>query len=142
MPSQMPSDIVGVWKLLSIQVEFADTGERADVYGPNPVGYLILTESGRMIALVTAGDRTPPQSQADTAALFDTMMAYTGPCRIEGDKFITNADVAWHPSWSGTDQPRFFQLDGDLLSITTPQQTHPRYGGRPLRGILSWRRDS
>ena len=35
MPSQMPSYIVGVWKLLSIQVEFADTGERADVYGPN-----------------------------------------------------------------------------------------------------------
>ena len=108
MPSQMPSDIIGVWKLLSIQVEFADTGERADVYGPKAVGYLILTESERMMVLVTAGDRTPPQSQGDAAALFDTMMTYTGPCRIEGDKFITNVDVAWHPSWTGTYQPRFF----------------------------------
>jgi hypothetical protein len=132
--------LIGVWPLLSIKVEFIDTGELADVYGPRPSGFLIFTGSGRMMAIVTAGDRGPPETQSDRAALFDEMMAYTGNYRIEDDKFVTSVDVAWHPVWNGTDQPRFFQLEGDVLTITTPQQTRPKYDNRPVRGILVWHR--
>lgn len=51
---------VGTWKLQSVQFEFADTGEAVDVYGSNPDGYLILTAEGRMVAILTSGDRRPP----------------------------------------------------------------------------------
>ena len=142
MTQAVASDLIGIWRLLSIRVEFQDTGERADMYGPHPSGFLILSANGRMMAIVAAGDRAPPETEADRAALFDAMMAYTGNYRLEDDKFITFVDVAWHPSWDGTEQPRFFELEGDSLSIITPQQTHPRYPGRPVRGILTWHRSS
>jgi hypothetical protein len=132
--------LVGIWKLQLIQFEFADTGESVDVYGPNPSGYLILTEA-RMMAIVTRSDRMPPKEDADGAALFKTMMAYTGTYRVEGDdKFITDVDLAWHPAWNGTQQARFFKVDGDALSITTAQQNHPMFPGRTGRGVITWKR--
>jgi hypothetical protein len=139
---QTTSHLIGVWQLLSIQAEFADSGEIVDVYGARPTGFLILTDGGRMMAVVTAGDRAPPETEADRDALFENMMSYTGNYRLEGDKFITKVDVAWHPAWNGTEQPRFFQLDGEVLSLTTPRQTHPRFPGRSLRGVMTWRRAS
>ena len=137
----MSQSLIGVWKLKSIQFEAADTGEIADVFGPNPSGYLILTGEGRLMAILTRADRAPPKEDADGSALFKTMMAFTGNVRIEGDdKFIINVDLAWHPAWNGTEQARFFKLEGDTLSITTAQQANPMLAGRMGRGILTWTR--
>jgi len=120
--------LVGIWKLQLIQFEFADTGESVDVHGPNASGYLIQTGEGRMMAIVTRSDRMPPKEDADGAALFKTMMAYTGTYQVESDdKYICDVDLAWHPAWNGTQQVQFFKVDGDTLSITTPQQTHPLF---------------
>ena len=131
--------ITGTWRLTSICFEFADTGERVDMYGADPLGFLVLTESGRMIAVVTSANRAPPQTEADTAALFQSMMAYTGEYRIDADRFITSVDVAWHPAWSGTEQTRFFELgENDTLFLTTSQLTHPLFPGRLGRGVISW----
>jgi len=130
--------LVGTWKLKSIQFEAADTGEITDVFGPNPSGYMIHTAEGRMMAVLTQSDRAP---EADSSTLFKTMMAYTGNCRIEGDdKFITRVDLAWHPAWTGTEQIRFFKLEGDSLSIMTAQQPNPMLAGRIGRGIITWTR--
>ena len=91
------------------------------------------------MAILTRSDRAPPKEDADGAALFKSMMAYTGNFRIEGkDKFITDVDLAWHPGWNGTEQTRFFKVEGDTLSITTAQQTHPMFPGRMGRGIITW----
>ena len=133
--------MIGTWKLVSVQFEAADTGECVDMYGERPLGFLILTEDGRMMAIVTAGGRAPPKDEAASVALFESMMAYSGKYRVEGaDRFITAVDVAWHPAWHGTEQTRFFELDGDMLTITTAQQTHPMFPGRMGRGVLGWRR--
>ena len=141
MPQSQHSPLEGIWKLQLIQFEFADTGERVDVYGPNPSGYLIHTGEGRMMTIITRSDRTLPKEDADGAGLFKAMMAYTGNYRIDGDdKYVTDVDVAWHPAWSGTQQARFFKIDGDSLSITTAQQSHPMFPGRPGRGVLTWDR--
>ena len=135
------SALVGIWKLQSIQFEFADTSESVDLYGANPSGCLIQTVDGRMMTIITRSDRMPPKEDADGAALFNTMMAYTGTYRIDSDdKFVTDVDLAWHPAWNGTQQARFFKVDGDILSITTAQQGHPMFPGRTGRGILKWKR--
>jgi hypothetical protein len=131
--------ITGTWRLTSIRFEYADTGEQIDMYGANPLGFLVLTEDGRMMALVTSADRAPPSTDADTAALFQSMMAYTGEYRIEADRFVTSIDVAWHPAWNGTEQTRFFELgDNGTLLLTTPPQTHPLFPGHIGRGVISW----
>ena len=141
MSQSSHASLVGLWKLKSIKFEAADTGEVADVFGPNPSGYMIHTDEGRVMAILTRADRAPPKEDADGSALFKTMMAYTGTCRTEGDdKFITNVDLAWHPAWNGTEQTRVFKLEGDTLSITTAQQANPMLAGRMGRGIITWTR--
>jgi|SRR5271167_4930385 len=139
-PLSNAASLVGTWQLVSVQFEFADTGECVDVYGPQPSGYLILTDGGRLMGIITAADRAPPATDADRAALFESMMAYSGEYRAEGeDKFVTTVDLAWHPAWHG-EQTRFFALDGDMLSITTAQLAHPRFPNRLGRGVLLFRR--
>ena len=137
------SPLVGVWNLQSIQFEDASTGDRFDMFGPNPSGHLIQTGEGRMMAILMRSDRAPPKEDADGAALFKTMMAYTGTYRVEGnDKFVTDVDLAWHPGWNGTRQERFFKIEENTLSITTGQQTHPMFPGRTGRGVITWTRAS
>ena len=76
----------------------------------------------------------------DPTALFETMIAYSGSCRIaDGDKLIIKVDTAWHPAWIGTESVRFFKVDSGVLSITTAWQTHPLFPGRMARGVLTAR---
>lgn len=118
---------------------FDDNGERIDPYGPHPDGVIVLTAQGRMAGIITPGAEAQ-RAITDAATLLRNMLAYSGPYRIEGDKFVTNVDIAWHPSWIGTEQVRFFRVAGDRLTITTPPQTLPRYGNRLGRAVLEWRR--
>ena len=37
---------------------------------------------------------------------------------MQGDNcFIVTVDVAWHPSWLGTERARYFKIDDGILSI-------------------------
>jgi hypothetical protein len=133
--------LIGTWRLVSVQYEFADTRERTDMYGAKPLGYLIITQDQRMMTIITSDGRKPPMGDTDEAALFKSMMAYSGKYRLEGeDQFITKAEVAWHPAWVGTEQARFFKVSGDKLSILTAQVAHPMFPGRMGRGIVTWHR--
>jgi hypothetical protein len=141
-PIDGTGQIVGSWKLVSMQFEFSDTGERVDMFGPNPRGRLILTPAGQMIAVITPGGRARPKAGADDAALFQNLCCYSGGYRIEGDNFITEVDVAWHPAWEGSAQRRIFRLDGDDLWIATAHTDRPTYyPGRAGRGVLIWVRE-
>ncbi len=69
------------------------------------------------------------------------MLSYTGLYRFEGDKFITTVDVSWNESWTGTDQVRFYTLDGDGWEIITAWMPNPIDPERRIaRAILSWER--
>ena len=70
--------LFGWWKILSFQVEFEDAGERADTYGVNPLGHMVI-ERDRMMSILTSRER--PNN--DPTALFETMIAYSGSCRVE-----------------------------------------------------------
>ncbi len=133
--------LYGTWKLLSIQFANSATGERRDMYGPDPQGYIVMTPDNRMMTVITSGDRTAAGGDSD-GALFGSMMAYCGPFRIEGNVFITQVEVAWHPSWVGTEQGRTFSIEDDILSITSAEVAHPMFPGQPGRGIIRWQRAS
>jgi hypothetical protein len=68
--------LTGIWKMVSLQFEFADTRECVDTYSAEPHGYLIITQDRRMMTIITSGGRTRPQGEVDEAALFKNMMAY------------------------------------------------------------------
>jgi integrase len=114
------ADLIGTWKLAGGEVEFQDTGERRPLFATDRMGYITFTREGRMFGIIEGDSRKAPQSDEDRARIFRTMAAYSGMYRFEGDKWITAVDVAWNPAWIGTDQVRFYKLDGDRLIVSTP----------------------
>jgi hypothetical protein len=133
-------ELVGVWKLTAFVVESVQTKERRNVYGEKPAGYLIITPE-RFTAIITGEGRKPPETDEDRLFSFRTMFAYTGHYRVEGDRLTTKVDVAWNEAWSGTDQVRFFRVQGDKLFIESAALASVNYPemGR-VRGILEWER--
>ena len=133
-----PNSLVGAWKVLSFQIEFEDSDERDEPYGANPDGYVVLTEK-RLIAVITGPKRAMDQSAAN---LFDSMMAYSGRYRLQGDDcFITTVDSAWLPAWLGTEQVRYFKINGEVLSVVGLFRENPKYPGRRVRGVLTGRKE-
>jgi hypothetical protein len=134
------SKLVGVWKLKSFVIEIVQTKERRPLYGNDPKGYLVVTPE-RFTAVITGEGRKPPQNDEDRLFSFRTMIAYTGPYRIEGNRLTTAVEVAWNEAWTGTDQTRIFHLEGDKLFIETipfPSINNPSMG--VIVGILEWER--
>jgi Lipocalin-like domain len=129
--------VMGVWLLRSAYLERVDTGERILPFGDNPRGVLMLHEGGRMAAILTpshqSGDAPPPKRR---------LLAYSGRYRIEPpNRFVTDVDIAWIPSWVGTLRPRTFTLRGDMLDIVTDPAPVEFLDGAMAVSTLEWARE-
>jgi hypothetical protein len=133
--------LVGTWKLVSCFMEDVETKERKPVWGEHPNGYIVLTSDGRWIVVQTAEGRKAPQTDEERAAAFRSMLAYSGNYRTEGNKIFIKVDIAADESWNGTEQVRYFRLEGDRLHIEAAPQPYANFGGKVMRGILIWARD-
>ena len=135
--------IVGVWTLRSLSAENLGTGERSESFGADPSGILILHPDGRMAAVLTPRERATPVTDAEQAAAFQTMSAYSGRYRLEPpNRFVTTVDVAWLPSGVGTEQARTYALDGDRLDIVSAPVAMPGRAGTDIVVTLSWEREA
>ena len=140
--SERDTKLHGCWRLVSFDTELQNSKERTQPWGADPNGYLIFDSGARMMVLVTAKTREPGNTDEKLVALFRTVMSYTGRYRIEGDRFITKIDASWNEAWNGTEQERFYKLDGDTLEVSTAWMPNPLVPGSPIgRGILSFRRE-
>lgn len=138
-----PSNIVGIWKLVSYEVEVQATGEIGPVMGKNPTGYVMFTPQGRVMFVLTGEGRQPAKTLEDRAQLLSTLVAYTGKYRIEGDKWITKVDVAWNPEWIGTEQTRTFSIDGNMLKVVTPWRVMPNWPEKGMqRSLITFQKES
>ncbi len=134
------AQLVGTWKLAGGEVEYQDTGERRPLFGMDRRGFIIFTGEGRMFGIIEGDARKAPETDEDRVRLFRTMAAYSGLYRLEGDKWITTVDVAWNPGWIGTDQVRFYKLEGDRLVVSTPWGPSPVPPVKTTRVFLTWTR--
>jgi hypothetical protein len=125
--------ILGIWRLVSYEVESQATAEREPVLGKTPTGNIIFTPEGRMMVVITGEGRKAPTTDQDRADLFKSLVAYTGMYHVEGDKWITKVDVAANPAWVGTEQTRSFRVDGDRLQESTAAM---QWAVRPDKGIV------
>ena len=131
----------GVWRLLSYTLEYQATGRKEPIMGKKPTGYAIFTLEGRAMFVITGEGRKPQTEDKARAALLNTLVAYTGKYRIEGDKWITKVEVAWNPEWVGTEQVRLFRLDGNRLEVTTPWRIMPNWPEKGMtRSVLVFER--
>jgi len=115
--------LLGTWKLKSYVREVAATGERYNQRGEHPQGYLSYSMDGRMYAIITWDNRINPHDVVPTdeerIKLYGSMVSYAGTYTMDAEKVIHHVDISWNQSWTGTDQVRFYKLEGDTLTITS-----------------------
>jgi len=139
--SEQTSPVLGVWQLLTYLVEVKESGESFPPMGQKPMGYVIFTPEGRLSFTLSAEGRQPATTDQERAALLSSVIAYTGSYRLEGNRWITQVDVAWNPEWVGTEQTRYFQVEADRLTVTTPWRVMPNWPEKGLtRSIVSFQR--
>jgi hypothetical protein len=132
---------VGIWKLVSYEVEVQANGQKEPVMGNNPTGYVTFTPEGRVFFVLTGEGRKAAKTDQERAELLSTLVAYTGMYRFEGDRWITKVDVAWNPEWVGTEQARSFKVDGDRLQVLTPWRVMPNWADKGMtRSIVTFER--
>ena len=113
--------LLGTWKLKSYVVTGA-SGERSMLYGESPRGYVHYGADGRMQVIGVAGNRiipsgpTPPDQER--IALYDTMFAYAGTYTVGAGRVTHHVDLSWNEVWTGTDQVRTFEVNGNSLTLT------------------------
>ena len=135
--------VLGTWKLQSYVREVIATGQRYNQFGDNPDGYLGYSPDDRMYAIFVRDDRVAPQDIVPTdeegVKLLGTMVAYAGTYTLDEEKVVHHIDISWNQAWTGTDQVRYYNLEGDILTITTaPYRSY--LDGKEGRSILVWRK--
>jgi hypothetical protein len=121
----MAASVVGTWRLQVWETQTAD-GRVGYPLGPDAVGYLSYTPEGYVFVAMMRADRpryatgdllggTP----AERAAAAASYVTYCGRYHLEAGRVIHRIDLSLFPNWTGLDQERFVEVEGDRLTITT-----------------------
>ena len=123
IPSLGQQSLVGTYKLVSLVVE-AD-GKAYEPLGEAPHGYLMITPT-RFMYFITAENRKFGTSVNEKAALLDTLIAYAGSYRVEGDKFLQFIEVSFTESEKGKTHATTYELSGNRLTLKFGPIPFPR----------------
>ena len=136
------TQLAGTWKLVSWLTKF-DGGEIVEPYGPNPKGRLVLTPDSHWIIILTGANRKPAKTADEKAALLNSMIAYSGKYSVEGDRITTHVDMSSNEIYTGPnqDQTRFFRIDGNKLTLRTPEIVSAVRPGQKAVGTISFERE-
>jgi Lipocalin-like domain len=134
--------LLGTWRLKSFVREVTGTGERYDQLGHHPNGYLSYAADGRMLVFFVSDEQPRPRGEPtddDRITLHKTMLAYGGTYTLSPGKVVHHIDIEWDGRRLGSDQVRFYTIDGDTLQIKTEPNRSP-IDGREGMGILTFER--
>jgi Lipocalin-like domain len=140
--AELQQQIVGTWKLVSVNYEDVASKQRTPIYGEHPKGIQIATPHGRWLALMTGEGRAIPKTDAERAQALVSMIAYTGRYRVENGQVITRVEAAWNEGWVGGEQVRNIRFEGDRLYIESPPMPHPNISDKTVRVIVVWQRET
>ncbi len=113
--------LIGTWHLVSAVAMAEDGRPLPPPYGPEPMGRLVLSASGRMMAVICDGRAVLPEGEKRAYA------SYCGNFRVENDTLITIVDAAAIPERLGSEQRRKLEFrDGHLVLIPPPRRDGER----------------
>ncbi len=134
--------VAGTWKVVSWLTKF-DGGDIAEPYAANPKGRLVLTPEGQWLIILTGANRRPAKNIDEKAALLDSTLAYSGKYTIEGNRMTIRVDMSSNEIYTGAsqNQTRFFNIDGDKLTIRTPEIESAVRPGQKAVGTIIFERE-
>jgi hypothetical protein len=106
--------------------------------GKTPAGHILFLPEGRIAVVITVEGCKAPTTDQDRVGLFNSLVAHTGPYRVDGDTWITTVEVSANPAWVGTEQTRAFQISGDRLQERTAWAARP--DNRMARAVIMYER--
>jgi hypothetical protein len=122
--------LIGTYKLVSIKAEV--NGRLRDDRTRPPRGYLIITPKYYAV-FYTRPDRKFGTSDAEKAALWDSLTAFTGTYRIDGKKVVISPDVSYNEIFNGTQLTRDLEVHGKHLILSSGPRL---YGRDPSKKIV------
>jgi hypothetical protein len=136
----IPAELIGTWRLVSNTLEEIPSGTKTDLFGPNPIGYIMYGADGRMMILQVRSQRPTPAGAAVTPteadALFRSLLAYGGTYTVSGDVVTHHVDISWNQSWTGTEQVRHFKFTGNRVELATDPSPDPIHGKMSVRRLV------
>lgn len=137
-----PSDnpLLGTWRMTAWTSRNVATGETSDAMGGRPHGYITYGPDGRMMVLVIRADRDAPAAlvptDAEKLALYDSMFAYAGTYEVDDEKVRHFIDISYNEAWTGTEQLRFYSIEGRTLTYVGEPARHPVTGEMVVHTVI------
>jgi hypothetical protein len=128
------TNIVGTWRLLRAEAFDGNGNPQPAPYGGAPIGRLMLTSNGRMMAMTGDGRQ---EAHADQIREYNT---YAGNYTFDGKRLTTRVDCCSNPAYMGTEQVREVRHEGKLMVLRPPLRAY--VGRQPEQRVLYWERIS
>jgi hypothetical protein len=125
--------VTGTWRLMRAVSRDGNGNELPPPYGGHPVGRVVLSSDGRMMAMTGDGRKEIPNGGKREYS------TYCGNYTFDGKQLITRVDAASDPARVGTDQVRDVRFEGGLMVLRPPLRG---YGGPPEQRELYWEKIS
>ena len=125
-PIGLGARLIGTWRVVKY-VNTDATGKVTYPFGEHPAGYFVYDSTGHLSVQIlrmpatrgfASGDDNKG-TDSEVRSAYDGYVAYFGTYRVdEKNSIVTHVvEGSLKPSYTGTDQPRPFKLDGDDLVI-------------------------
>lgn len=127
-PSPNVPLLVGTWTLREAHGWDDKGGRLENVYGRSPTGYITYGADGRMMALITHGERARLDRDRQSApveqraAAYASSVAYAGTYEFDGERVVHHVDASTFPKWVGADLVRFVRFGEGHVSLRTAPQ--------------------
>jgi hypothetical protein len=135
--------LLGAWRLVSCDTR-ADDGVIDYPLGRDAVGLLIYTHDGHMSVSIARAMRQPfaagdllGGTGDEKASALDSYISYCGRYERRGESVVHHVEMSLFPNWTGRDQERRVELDGERLTLEAPPFI---IKGTEQRAFLVWER--
>ncbi len=137
--------LVGSWDLVAVENR-GTNGEVEQPFGAKPRGRITYTADGFLSAHVMHAERAMfatdglySGTPAEKAAAYDSYIAYYGAYTVDAAARTVTHTLAGSlfPNWTGSSQTRYYALDGEVLTLSTPPMARD---GKEITVHVVWRR--
>jgi hypothetical protein len=134
-------DLHGTWKMVSQSQKLLDTGEVRAGRGAAPKGYVTFTPDGRVMGMIMNDKRPKPESVAKLTdqqriELFNTMNAYAGTYKLEGNKLTYTFDLT-HNEVPARAAARQIKFEGRRLTMVN-EPSRATMDGKMVQTTTVW----